>query len=457
MTKVLYTPTKPNARLIWQRSMPSECARAERAFWSDIILCVKEKPSKTVFFELLIRNMAADDKVENLVDLPFNTLVDKMIEMQDNFDDELWSEIIKEWTKIKIELKIRTQTVLLKNDAMIKDFLMAVLGKSENPRHLINKIAEESGLLSQYSKPDVIMMICSIVAESLMHKSEKREFDMDMKEGIFEIADDMEITGQKESGAIDGVRTELPDRPVEGSISLNDAPKNLDELFEDFIEAFSCLDPLENDWEQTEKYLGEIVDIASGKIMERDAIIKRRNLTTGYKNKLAYITDVFHAVLSDMGITLPESGSAEQLANEQLELFTDLFAGLHSALQKYSDLSGGRKVGLAEEKKRIAQLFTAMTDIENISGKIGKLMGTPQPVSNLPGNGINETIMDMVVVSNEEKAALLADYEEELPQAQEESPVPEEPQPDAETDVTETTDKEDEEDEIQIDLFPGRD
>lgn len=411
-----------NARSLWLRCL-SDDASVSKDFWADIVLYTKANPGKSIFFETLIRQVSFVDGEEDCLKLPLPLLVDNLTKVEFVFDEELWANIINEWSQIKIGLKIKAQTVLLHKEDIIKKFLLAVLGKSKNPRALVRQIVKDSGLLRDYRRNDVIIMLCSIIAESLSCNIEKKKKGDFMQEGIFQMDEEDENMLVKEMLA-ESVTTADPARC---SFTPSDKNNDLPTLWEMFLTELARIPALDERWTDTELYISEVKDITDKKVQEREAIIKRRTLISEFVSKAQYIDDAFRVQLNDMDISVPAADMADSLDNASLEYAIETFLSMQNVLQRYKELSVTKKGNLAEEKKRIGQLFTVMTDIENLVARFSEVTSNPVLAKQEVAKAIPAEQFEAVEHESQSQA------EEELP-AREQA----------------------EEDEAQIELFMGK-
>lgn len=364
---MLYPPFNLTARSLWLKCAPADDGSAQKNFWADIVLYIKANPGKSIFFDDLIKKICLQDEKQEYIKLPLSLLVDSLIRAETIFDEELWAAIIKEWAKIKIDLKIKTQTVILQKENLIKKFLLAVLGKSKNPKPVIRQIAKESGLLKNYSKNDVIMMLCSIVADSLNYQMQTK--GIEFMEGIFQMDEDMLEKKEEKTDA----KEIIDEKPAKCSFVTQGKNKELQVLWDIFLSELAQMDSLDECWVDTQIYINEIQDIADKKIQERNEIIKRRNLISAFSDKASYIDDVFRVQLNELDINIPPASIADSFDNVYLERLVEILTSIQQILQRYKELSSAKKSSLIEEKKRIGQLFTVMTDIENFVAQLSEV------------------------------------------------------------------------------------
>ena len=357
-----------NAWDIWQKCGNPYERRAWKDFWADIVLHVKTNPGRAIFFEELCKEAGLKKETQERLVVSLPVAVKKLLKASCSFDRDRWSKVIGEWAEIKPDLKVKTQAAILRDSRLIKDFLLAALERTGNPRLLAAKVAGESGLPKRYPKSDVLLMFCSIVAESLSAEIIKEGFDGNMDKSIFQLADDA-IPADA-----DGVRAENRQSGAGKIAPAAEKPKSFAGLWDEFLRAIGELDPLSSDWAGSEVYLSEAASIASRKSEERAAILRRRALIDDFAVKTGHILNTFSSQLRYIGFDLPAAETAGKLPDNALEACVDALSGLTEALRNYKELSAEKRAGFVEDKKRIGLLLSTMTDIEKCMEEIGQIL-----------------------------------------------------------------------------------
>jgi hypothetical protein len=357
-----------NAWDIWQKCGNPHERQVWRNFWSDIVLYVKTNPGQAIFFENTIKKIGPQSRTFDYLKVPLPVAVKKLLKASAAFDRDFWLEAISEWAKIKVDLKIKTQTAILRNGRLIKDFLLAALQKTDNPRRLAAEVAGDCGLPKRYPQSDVLLMFCHIAAESLSAEIIKGEFDENMDEHFFQLAED--ALAAMSSGVTEGSRQQ----PSGDAPAPAEAPKSFEVIWEEFLRDINNLDPLASDWSGMERYLGEAAKIAARKSEERAAILRRRALIDDFAAKTSHIVTAFSGQLSYIGFNLPAAEEAGRLPDSALETCIGALSGLTEALHSYQELSSEKKSDFVEDKKRVSLLLSTMTDIESCVEDIRKIL-----------------------------------------------------------------------------------
>ena len=420
------------ARSLWLKYAPPDNVGTQKDFWADIVLYIKAHQGKSIFFDELIKQVCLQTEADEYIKLPLSLLVDNLVQAETIFDDELWESIIKEWAKIKIDLKIKIQTLVLKKENLLKRFLRAIFGESKNRRQNIRQIAKDSGLLKDYTPNDVIMMLCNVVAESLEMQRQAKE--MEAMEGIFQMDEDTAIGTN--------------DKSAQCSPMLRSGKQDLQALWDFFLAEFEQIDSLDECWPDTDIYVNEIQEIAERKIKERNAIIKRRNLVTEFTNKADYIEDAFRSQLDDLDILIPTANMETSFDNVALEGIIEIFNSLQQVMQKYKELAVAKKTTLLEEKKRIGQIFTVMTDIENLVASLSEITTNVLPLQEQ--ENVKEEQQDLPAEIQQQAVQTQTIVEEET------SMTAEETEENESSSVSSEEMKTEDEQEEQIELFMGK-
>ena len=258
-------------------------------------------------------------------------------------------------------------------------------------------------------------------------------------EGIFQMDEDTAAVGTN-------------DKPAQCSPMPRSSKQDLQSLWDFFLAEFEQIDPLDECWPDTEIYVNEIQEIAERKIKERNAIIKRRNLVSDFTNKADYIDDAFRSQLDDLDIFMPTANMAESFDNVALEGIIEIFNSMQQVMQKYKELSIAKKTTLLEEKKRIGQIFTVMTDIENFVARLSEITTNILPLQEQ--EKVKEEQQDLPAEIQQQDVQTQAIVEEEIPMMAEET---EEENEENESDSVSFEEmKTEDEQEEQIELFMGK-
>ncbi len=391
-----------NAKLttwaLWQRCRQGSGSQAQKMFWSDIVLFMKNYPAKAGSFAGLMKKIGVKGYAGQPLAAPMPLIVKKLLKYAQDFTEKDWQEVIDAWSGIKPELKIKTQTALLQHETLIKNFLAVALTDVDNSKKLLDEIVKESGLLPRYHKNDIILMLCNIIANSLAGQDEEKEPDDIMVEDKVAAEDiagedkDMESAAEVTFGA---------------NLSCGQAETILGEC----LSRLRAAAPAASGWDDLDKFLAEMKNIIEKKATEKEEIIARNKLVSEFGDKLSYLTDVFCNQLAALGVKLPARQNVDDMSNNQLAESIAIFSRLQTALARYKETAESKSASLADEKKRVGLLFTAITDIESIS----------QAMDGLDVLSAGSGRIDVEAPPESEHEHVNADEQEAVPPAGEES------------------------------------
>lgn len=361
----------PTAWQLWQACGVQVNSKVQKVFWSDIVLYVKKNPKKKVFFEKLIKGLGIVGRNYDHISAPLPIIVKHLLDKSSLYSEVMWLNIIKEWTDVKLDLKLKVQAAILQKDDEVKKFVDEIIKGKSTPKQLVFKLLDESTLLRRYQKEDVILMLCSLISDRLKVDFEKREFDEKMAEGIFQVieepvAEAKEPLKQKSESVCVNIE-QLDTLPI-GEEDNN----QLRIILGRFIYELKEQTPLQKEWDDVKSILTEAINISDNKIQEREEIIKRRRLLDEFKQNTSFITEKFSVHINNLGIILPSLEKVEELANEQLEVCVEALSGLKESLKNYQVLITESTHSLVDEKRRISLVLSSMTEIEDLVDVISK-------------------------------------------------------------------------------------
>ena len=370
----------PTVWQLWQICGGHDNSQVQKIFWSDIVLYVKKNPGKSVFFEKVIKGLGIVGRNYNSISAPLPIIVKHLLNKATIYDEFMWQNIIKEWTEVKLDLKLKLQAIILRKEEEIKKFADDIIKEKKTPKQLVFKLYEDSGLAKRYQKEDILLMLCSLLADKLKEDFEKKEFDEKMAEGTFQvieepIAEVKEPLQQKTENLSAQIDTTTP-LPIS-----EDYNNQLRIILGRFIYELKAQTPMQNEWDGVKDVLKEAMEISGSKLKEREAIKKRRRLIEDFKQKINFIVNTFSVHINNLGITLPKVEKVDDLTNEQLETSVDALKGLKEALTSYQELITKSTNNLVDEKRRISLVLSSMTDIENFVGVISSIIAEERPKS----------------------------------------------------------------------------
>lgn len=359
----------PTAWQLWQTCGGYDNFQGKKIFWSDVVLYVKKNPEKSVFFEKLIKKLCIVGRNYSDMSAPLPIIVKNLLNKSTCYDEFIWQNIIKEWTEVKLDLKLKLQAIILRKDDEIEKFVDDIAKGKKTPKQLVFKIFEESDLVKRYQKEDVILMLCSLIADKLKVDFEKKEFDEKMAEGTFQVIEEP-VVEFKEPLQQKTIDLSANVDPLASLPISEDSSNQLRIILGRFIYELKAQTPLQDEWDDVKDILNEALQISDDKLKEREAIKKRRELVGGFKQKINFIVNTFSVYINNLGISLPKVEKVDDLTNEQLEISVEALNGLKEALTSYQELITKSTNNLVDEKRRISLVLNSMTDIENFVGVI---------------------------------------------------------------------------------------